>query len=71
MSEKQVQIAVSDQVKEGTLLTIDADGLPVLLSRVNGKVYAVVNRCPHMGMKMSRGKICDGIVKCPWHGSTF
>jgi nitrite reductase/ring-hydroxylating ferredoxin subunit len=71
MSEKQVQIAVPGQVTEGTLLAIDADGLPVLLSRVNGKVHAVVNRCPHMGMKMSRGNICNGIVKCPWHGSRY
>ena len=71
MAEKKVQIAVSDQVKEGELLTINADGLSILLSRIDGKVFAVVNRCPHMGMKMSRGKICDGIVKCPWHGSRF
>ena len=71
MSEKQVQIAVPGQVTEGALLALDADGLPVLLSRVNGKVKAVVNRCPHMGMKMSRGKIGDGIVQCPWHGSRF
>ena len=71
MSEKQVQVAVPGQVTEGELLTIDFDGLSVLLSRVNGQVHAVVNRCPHMGMKMSRGKICDGVVNCPWHGSRF
>ena len=71
MTVKQVQIAVPEQVKEGELLAVDADGLSILLSRVNGRVHAVVNRCPHMGMKMSRGKICEGIVNCPWHGSRF
>jgi len=71
MTVKQVQIAVPEQVAEGELLTVDADGLSILLSRVNGQVHAVVNRCPHMGMKMSRGKICEGIVNCPWHGSRF
>ncbi len=71
MSERKVQVAVSSQVTEGALLTVSVDGMSVLLSRIGGKVYAVVNRCPHMGMKMSRGKICDGVVKCPWHGSRF
>ncbi len=71
MPAKKIQIAVSGEVTEGELLTVDVDGLSVLLSRIDGKVCAVVNRCPHMGMKMSRGKICDGIVKCPWHGSSF
>jgi len=71
MSEKKIQVAVPDQVTEGALLAVDADGLSVLLSRVDGKVHAVVNRCPHMGMKMSRGKICAGIIQCPWHGSRF
>lgn len=71
MSEKKIQVAVSSQVIEGELLSISVDSLPILLSRINGKVHAVVNRCPHMGMKMSRGEICDGIVKCPWHGSRF
>ena len=32
---------------------------------------AVINRCPHMGMKMSRGEITDGVLQCPWHGSRF
>jgi nitrite reductase/ring-hydroxylating ferredoxin subunit len=71
MPEKQVQVAVPGQVTEGELLTIDVEGLSVLLSRIDGQVHAVVNRCPHMGMKMSRGKICDGVVNCPWHGSRF
>ena len=71
MAVKQVQIAVPDQVTEGELLTVATDGLSILLSRVNGRVHAVVNRCPHMGMKMSRGKICEGIVHCHWHDSRF
>lgn len=71
MTDKRVEVAVTDQVTEGKLLAVDADGVPVLLSRVEGRVCAVINRCPHMGMRMSRGRICDGVVTCPWHGSRF
>jgi phenylpropionate dioxygenase-like ring-hydroxylating dioxygenase large terminal subunit len=27
--------------------------------------------CPHMGMDLAKGKICDGAVVCPYHGAPF
>ncbi|BAZ12028.1 Rieske [2Fe-2S] domain-containing protein [Calothrix sp. NIES-4071] len=37
----------------------------------DGKVYAIDNRCPHMGFPL-HGSICkDGIVTCPWHYARF
>lgn len=71
MSEKKIQIGVSDEIAEGELQALDAEGTPVLLTRIDGQVRAVVNRCPHMNMKMTRGKISDGVIVCPWHGSRF
>lgn len=71
MTDKQVQISVTDNIGEGELLAVNADGTPVLLTRIDGQIRAVINRCPHMNMKMTRGKIADGVVSCPWHGSRF
>ena len=34
-------------------------------------VYAVDNRCPHMGFPLHRGSICDGILTCHWHHARF
>lgn len=35
------------------------------------RVYAIDNRCPHMGFPL-HGSICkDGIVTCPWHYARF
>ncbi|MBX6341518.1 MAG: Rieske 2Fe-2S domain-containing protein [Thermomicrobiaceae bacterium] len=36
-----------------------------------GKVYAVDNRCPHMGFPLHRGSVCDGILTCHWHHARF
>jgi nitrite reductase/ring-hydroxylating ferredoxin subunit len=36
-----------------------------------GHVYAVDNRCPHMGFPLSRGTCKDGIVTCYWHYARF
>jgi nitrite reductase/ring-hydroxylating ferredoxin subunit len=34
-------------------------------------VYAVDNRCPHMGFPLHRGSLCDGILTCHWHHARF
>jgi nitrite reductase/ring-hydroxylating ferredoxin subunit len=36
-----------------------------------GKVYAVDNRCPHMGFPLHRGTVQDGILTCHWHHARF
>jgi nitrite reductase/ring-hydroxylating ferredoxin subunit len=35
------------------------------------EVYAVDNRCPHMGFPLHRGSLCDGILTCHWHHARF
>jgi nitrite reductase/ring-hydroxylating ferredoxin subunit len=36
-----------------------------------GKVYALDNRCPHMGFPLHRGSVQDGILTCHWHHAKF
>jgi nitrite reductase/ring-hydroxylating ferredoxin subunit len=37
----------------------------------DGKVFAVENRCPHMGFPLHRGSVEDGILTCYWHHARF
>ena len=34
-------------------------------------MYAVDNRCPHMGFPLHRGSVGDGILTCHWHHARF
>lgn len=68
---EKAAVAAATDVEEGKLLAVEVDGRSVLLSRVDGQVCAVENRCPHLGLSMTRGKIADGVVQCPWHGSRY
>lgn len=34
-------------------------------------IYAVENRCPHMGFPLHVGSLCDGILTCHWHHARF
>ena len=44
----------------------------ILVLNHEGKLYAVDNVCPHLKLKMKKGKITpDGSIVCPWHRSQF
>src|ERR671933_837815 len=37
----------------------------------DGRVYAVDNRCPHMGFPLHRGTVQNGILTFHWHHARF
>ena len=44
---------------------------PVLVVHDRGRVFALDNRCPHMGFPLDRGSVEDGILTCHWHHARF
>jgi nitrite reductase/ring-hydroxylating ferredoxin subunit len=44
---------------------------PVLVVHDQGRVFALDNRCPHLGFALHKGSIRDGILTCPWHHARF
>lgn len=38
---------------------------------IAGTVHLISARCPHRGGPLHLGRIVDGRVRCPWHGTTF
>src|SRR5260370_4785323 len=44
---------------------------PVLLVHEGGHLFALDNRCPHMGFPLDRGSVEDGILTCHWHHARF
>ncbi|MEF8851837.1 MAG: Rieske (2Fe-2S) protein [Haloarculaceae archaeon] len=61
---------VDDLREEGRAVTM-AGGRPVALFHHEGEVYAVDNRCPHMGFPLSKGSVEDGLLTCDWHHARF
>lgn len=59
------------EVREGEAHRADAGGVAVLLSRHQGRITAIADRCTHRGGPLSDGHIEDGCVHCPWHHSVF
>jgi nitrite reductase/ring-hydroxylating ferredoxin subunit len=59
------------ELAEAQPQVVDVDGVPVMLVRQHGEVFALSNRCSHRGGPLDEGDLEDGCVVCPWHGSAF
>ena len=43
----------------------------VVLFAYRDKIYALDNRCPHMGFPLHQGTVKNGILTCHWHHARF
>ena len=65
--------AVADEasVKELEPLLVEAAGVEIVLVRERGSLYALLERCAHLGGPLHEGRIENGCVVCPWHSSRY
>lgn len=68
---KFVEVGKTSDLPNGTMKEVALQGHNILLARVGDKLYAAENVCPHMGAKLSEGKLGGTVVTCPRHGSQF
>ena len=72
MSEEKFQkVANKDDLKEGDMLKVEANGKQIVLSMVEGKVYAIDEICTHEGGPLDEGELNGYDLKCPWHYAVF
>jgi nitrite reductase/ring-hydroxylating ferredoxin subunit len=44
----------------------------VIVIRRGTAVTVLEDECPHQGLPLSVGELCDdGTIECPWHGARF
>jgi 3-phenylpropionate/trans-cinnamate dioxygenase ferredoxin subunit len=68
---KYVTVAKAVDIPIGNHKKVSADGKSILLANINGKVFAINDKCPHMGGSLSEGIIEDGAIVCPRHHARF
>ena len=66
-----IRVGPRADLKGVTVVSGGRHGIAVFASATSDKVYAVDNRCPHMGFPLHRGSVCDGILTCHWHHARF
>ena len=52
-------------------LVVHGGHRPILVLYDRERIFALDNRCPHMGFPLDRGSVDDGILTCHWHHARF
>lgn len=68
---RQVRVGPWEEVVKQGCVVVTGDHGPIAVFHDGGKVFAVDNRCPHMGFPLHRGSVQDGILTCHWHEARF
>src|SRR5690242_10235084 len=66
-----IRAATLAELKNKGRIVVQGARCPLLVIYEQGKVFALDNRCPHLGFQLSRGSIEDGILTCHWHHARF
>lgn len=64
-------LAESDVPADGSPTLTHVGEVAVLVSRQDGGLAAIANRCSHRGGPLDEGEASGDCVTCPWHGSKF
>lgn len=83
----KVKACLSSDLIEGGYRLVEAGGMEIGLYRIEGKVYAWRNLCPHAGAPVCLGLVTgttlpsevyeytygkeQQVLRCPWHGWEF
>ncbi len=66
-----VPVARFEDLQGKGCITVHPNGKTLALFLYGDRVYALDNRCPHMGFPLDRGSVEDGILSCHWHHARF
>ncbi len=70
-TEPNVKVCSLDELERDGVRTLAAEGHVIAAFYHGDQVYALDNRCPHMGFPLHRGTVKDGILTCHWHHAKF
>jgi nitrite reductase (NADH) small subunit len=87
MSEPRHRVCRASELQPGEHRIVEIDGKSIGVYNLGGRYFALLNRCPHKGAPLCRGRTTglisgpapgefaferDGeILRCPWHGWEF
>ena len=69
--ETWIPVGKASDFVEGKVNALAVGEKQVALVREGGALFALDGRCPHQGGPLGEGNVCEGALRCPWHGYDF
>lgn len=66
-----VRVCSLDELQRDGARVVSTGDRTVAVFWHRDQLFAVDNRCPHMGFPLSQGTVADGILTCHWHHAKF
>lgn len=70
-TDAHIKVGTLEELRERGCTVVTGGGHTVAVFAHEDSVFAVDNRCPHMGFPLDRGTVKDGILTCHWHHARF
>ena len=66
-----LRVGTLEEVRAKRMVVVQAGRCPLLVVCDGSRVFALDNRCPHLGFPLHRGTIDNGVLTCHWHHARF
>lgn len=66
-----VDVTSIHDVPDGKMKHFEISGEEIMIANLDGKYYAVSDRCGHSNASLSMGSLNGKVVTCPLHGAQF
>jgi nitrite reductase/ring-hydroxylating ferredoxin subunit len=70
-NRKIIEVAKTDEIPVGKTKHVEVNGKEIMIANVDGKYFALNDRCGHSSALLSMGSIDENLVTCPLHGAQF
>ena len=71
MPAQTIAVARIDEIPEGQVKVVVADGKRIALCNYSGTIYAIDDVCTHDRGPLGQGELLGSEIECPRHGARF
>jgi nitrite reductase/ring-hydroxylating ferredoxin subunit/uncharacterized membrane protein len=64
-------VLAESELTEGRPKRAQLAGRNIVLAKQNGRIFALLESCSHLGGPLAEGALEGAAIRCPWHGSLF
>lgn len=66
-----IKVATLDKIPKGKKMKVSAKGTDIMLSNVDGKIFAITDICSHEECSLTDGDLEGFVITCSCHGAKY